>query len=209
VFALQKCDRHEERVSVKRPEFALLDVAEVLNGGLMDMRKRLSIASEKVSGVAMWLATMVLAVGLGFSLPASAEQAKDSTAKLGPKDVVLSGDAKCTTCHDETEKYPVLAIGKTKHVPSPTAALPPAPVVTAPARTHQKAGRSEGTRQTRRHLRPGNTSPSRPMPWLTVISVNSAGRPQPLWATAMQPACLAIRAIIARTGPKAPMQTAV
>ena len=51
----------------------------------MDMRKRLCIASEKVSGVAVWLATMVLAVGLGFSLPASAEQAKDSTAKLQPE----------------------------------------------------------------------------------------------------------------------------
>lgn len=31
------------------------------------------------------------------------------------KDVVLTGDAKCTRCHDETESYPVLAIGKTKH----------------------------------------------------------------------------------------------
>lgn len=34
---------------------------------------------------------------------------------LGPKDVVLKGDAVCTRCHDESEEYPVLAIGKTKH----------------------------------------------------------------------------------------------
>ncbi|MFZ5511193.1 MAG: DmsE family decaheme c-type cytochrome [Pseudomonadota bacterium] len=35
--------------------------------------------------------------------------------KEAPKDVVLKGDAKCTRCHDETESYPVLAIGKTRH----------------------------------------------------------------------------------------------
>lgn len=31
------------------------------------------------------------------------------------QDKVLKGDAQCTRCHDETEEYPVLAIGKTKH----------------------------------------------------------------------------------------------
>lgn len=31
------------------------------------------------------------------------------------KDVVLKGDAQCTRCHDESESYPVLSIGKTKH----------------------------------------------------------------------------------------------
>ena len=31
------------------------------------------------------------------------------------QDLVLKGDAKCTRCHDESEEYPVLAIGKTKH----------------------------------------------------------------------------------------------
>jgi DmsE family decaheme c-type cytochrome len=30
-------------------------------------------------------------------------------------DLVMSGDAKCTRCHDEDEFYPVLPIGKTKH----------------------------------------------------------------------------------------------
>ncbi|HXS53107.1 MAG TPA: DmsE family decaheme c-type cytochrome [Usitatibacter sp.] len=31
------------------------------------------------------------------------------------KDLVLRGDARCTRCHDETDDYPVLAIGKTRH----------------------------------------------------------------------------------------------
>ena len=35
--------------------------------------------------------------------------------KAAPVDMVLKGDAKCTRCHDETESYPVLSIGKTKH----------------------------------------------------------------------------------------------
>jgi DmsE family decaheme c-type cytochrome len=35
--------------------------------------------------------------------------------KAPPKDIILKGDAKCTSCHDETDDYPVLAIGKTRH----------------------------------------------------------------------------------------------
>jgi DmsE family decaheme c-type cytochrome len=35
--------------------------------------------------------------------------------KDAPKDRVLTGDAKCTRCHDENDTYPVLAIGATKH----------------------------------------------------------------------------------------------
>jgi DmsE family decaheme c-type cytochrome len=31
------------------------------------------------------------------------------------KDAVLRGDGKCTRCHDESDEFPVLAIGKTKH----------------------------------------------------------------------------------------------
>ena len=31
------------------------------------------------------------------------------------KDLALRGDAKCTRCHDESEEYPVLSIGKTRH----------------------------------------------------------------------------------------------
>ena len=44
---------------------------------------------------------------------ALAAEAKGTT--LAKRDMVLVGDAVCTKCHDETEKYPVLAIGKTRH----------------------------------------------------------------------------------------------
>jgi DmsE family decaheme c-type cytochrome len=46
-------------------------------------------------------------LGLLLALPAQAQSQR--------KDMVLKGDAQCTRCHDETEEYPVLAIGKTKH----------------------------------------------------------------------------------------------
>ena len=55
------------------------------------------------------LAAGVIAMGLAFA--AGDAGAQSSTRK----DVVLREDAKCTRCHDETEEYPVLAIGKTKH----------------------------------------------------------------------------------------------
>ncbi|WRL45937.1 DmsE family decaheme c-type cytochrome [Aromatoleum evansii] len=35
--------------------------------------------------------------------------------KEAPKDIVLQGDAKCTSCHDEADAPGVLHIGKTKH----------------------------------------------------------------------------------------------
>ncbi|NMG77681.1 DmsE family decaheme c-type cytochrome [Aromatoleum diolicum] len=35
--------------------------------------------------------------------------------KEAPKDIVLTGDAKCTSCHDEADAPGVLHIGKTKH----------------------------------------------------------------------------------------------
>jgi DmsE family decaheme c-type cytochrome len=36
-------------------------------------------------------------------------------AKELPKDIVLKGDARCTTCHDENDSPEQLAIGKTRH----------------------------------------------------------------------------------------------
>lgn len=59
-----------------------------------------------------WIAAMQATV-LAFGLAAAAH-AQD-TAKAAPKDLVLKGDAKCTRCHDESEDYPVLDIGKTRH----------------------------------------------------------------------------------------------
>jgi DmsE family decaheme c-type cytochrome len=38
-----------------------------------------------------------------------------AAAQDQPKDKVLTGDAKCTRCHDENDTFPVFAIGKTKH----------------------------------------------------------------------------------------------
>ncbi|OHC60736.1 MAG: cytochrome C [Rhodocyclales bacterium RIFCSPLOWO2_02_FULL_63_24] len=49
-----------------------------------------------------WLAGLALALTV-FSVHAAS------------KDVILPGDAKCTKCHDETESYPVLSMGKTRH----------------------------------------------------------------------------------------------
>jgi len=39
----------------------------------------------------------------------------EADAKKPSKDMVLRGDAKCTRCHDEDNKVPVLPIGKTRH----------------------------------------------------------------------------------------------
>jgi DmsE family decaheme c-type cytochrome len=53
------------------------------------------------------LAFAAILLGLLVALPAQAQAPR--------KDMVLKGDANCTRCHDETEEYPVLSIGKTKH----------------------------------------------------------------------------------------------
>jgi DmsE family decaheme c-type cytochrome len=54
---------------------------------------------------------ILLAAALGVLAPLAA-QAQDKAPR---KDLVLKGDAVCTRCHDETEEYPVLSIGKTRH----------------------------------------------------------------------------------------------
>jgi DmsE family decaheme c-type cytochrome len=51
----------------------------------------------------------VAALGAVFMADAVAQE------KTARKDIVLTGDAKCTRCHDEGDDYPVLAIGKTRH----------------------------------------------------------------------------------------------
>jgi DmsE family decaheme c-type cytochrome len=47
---------------------------------------------------------------LGFALMGTAGFAAET-----PQDLVLTGDAKCTACHDEADAPEVLAIGKTRH----------------------------------------------------------------------------------------------
>jgi DmsE family decaheme c-type cytochrome len=54
---------------------------------------------------------IALALGIAVAMPALAQ----SEMKKKRPDLALTGDAKCTRCHDETEDYPVLAIGKTAH----------------------------------------------------------------------------------------------
>ncbi len=54
---------------------------------------------------------MLLLGALGSAQSLAAENS-DSDAR---PDLVLQGDAICTRCHDESEAYPVLSIGKTKH----------------------------------------------------------------------------------------------
>src|SRR3954470_23400448 len=49
----------------------------------------------------------------GFLLLTGTSQAV--AEELAHKDLVLRGDAKCTRCHDESDDYPVLAIGQTRH----------------------------------------------------------------------------------------------
>ncbi len=54
------------------------------------------------------------------STPATAESPATgaplaTASKPAPKDLVLTGDAKCTRCHDESDSPKVLSIGKTKH----------------------------------------------------------------------------------------------
>jgi len=55
----------------------------------------------------------------GALVAAQASLAADApatpAAKPAAKDLVLKGDAKCTSCHDETDEPKLLHIGKTKH----------------------------------------------------------------------------------------------
>ena len=54
-------------------------------------------------------AAMLLGVALALGVAVTAQAATASG-----KDLVLKGDAKCTSCHDQDEKS-VMAIGKTRH----------------------------------------------------------------------------------------------
>jgi DmsE family decaheme c-type cytochrome len=59
-----------------------------------------------------WIAAALAATLVaGFATAADAQVA----AGAASKDLVLKGDAKCTRCHDESEEYPVLDIGRTRH----------------------------------------------------------------------------------------------
>jgi DmsE family decaheme c-type cytochrome len=62
------------------------------------------------------LALCAFGVALGGSNAVSAaDEAKPAAKKEAAKDLVLRGDAKCTTCHDEGDSPKVLSIGATRH----------------------------------------------------------------------------------------------
>lgn len=97
------------------------------------------------------LAAMVLAVGLGFSLSASAQEATKSTSRLGPDDMVLRGDAKCTGCHeDESGTKPtmlgerpwILSIGKTKHGTAADGRTPSCATCHGASEAHREEGKA-------------------------------------------------------------------
>lgn len=58
------------------------------------------------------LRVCAFAVLAGSLFPALTATAAEKEA---PKDIVLTGDAKCTSCHDENDSPEALRIGKTKH----------------------------------------------------------------------------------------------
>lgn len=78
----------------------------------MRIQQRYSWMVSRFTGLAT--AGLALLLGLGLPQAAGAEQL---VAKLGPSDLVLRGDAKCTACHNDStpEGARVLSIGKTKH----------------------------------------------------------------------------------------------
>jgi DmsE family decaheme c-type cytochrome len=70
------------------------------------MKRQIRIGTKLLA----WLGIAALVALSGVSRAQTEAQPKEKAA-----DVVLKGDAVCTRCHDESEAYPVLAIGKTKH----------------------------------------------------------------------------------------------
>jgi DmsE family decaheme c-type cytochrome len=58
----------------------------------------------------------LLAISVGLAgAPTAFAQAPTSGAAPATKGLVLNDDARCTTCHDESDSPELLAIGKTKH----------------------------------------------------------------------------------------------
>lgn len=60
--------------------------------------------------------TFIKQLAIGSAIATSLFLSASTFAADTPKDLILKGDAKCTTCHDEAASNPeVLSIGKTKH----------------------------------------------------------------------------------------------
>lgn len=59
--------------------------------------------------------SVAFTIGVAGALPAFAADAKAGEEKAPSKDIVLKGDARCTSCHDEADAPQLLAIGKSRH----------------------------------------------------------------------------------------------
>jgi DmsE family decaheme c-type cytochrome len=63
----------------------------------------------------MNISRLLFAVALGLGVLAMMAPAQSVAQMKKTPDLVLKGDAKCTTCHDEGDKPQVMKIGKTRH----------------------------------------------------------------------------------------------
>ena len=61
------------------------------------------------------IAVVGLAMGLAATHAFAADPVAPQALAAQAKDLVLKGDAKCTSCHDESDSPKLLAIGKTRH----------------------------------------------------------------------------------------------
>jgi len=84
-------------------------------------------------------AAILAAAGTAFAAD------EPSAEKAPPKDIVLKGDAKCTTCHDENDSPKALQIGKTRHGVGADKRTPTCTSCHGDSATHEKeAGRGSG-----------------------------------------------------------------
>lgn len=90
----------------------------------MNMKKRWAEVTSLFKRASHWLPRAGLALALCSGISIQAKELQVGQFKLGKSDTVLRGDAKCTSCHDESdnpkptmlgENPHVLSIGKTKH----------------------------------------------------------------------------------------------
>lgn len=61
------------------------------------------------------LSTLAVPVLRSFALALLLAGTAQAQGQAPRKDMVLTGDAKCTRCHDQSEEVPVLSIARTKH----------------------------------------------------------------------------------------------
>ena len=106
--------------------------------------------------------TILQALAIAFCLAAVSSPATAQDAAKAPRqDLALKGDAQCTRCHNESEEYPVLAIGKTKHGTIADARTPTCTSCHGASTTHinRPAGTTVRPKPDRVFNKKGNTAP--------------------------------------------------